>query len=276
MAGSKLSPFVLRPELHNLLIDLELSDTQRILALTMYSLAEPNGVLEKNPSGLIRQANTGKLGDVSLVYDILENAGIIEFFYVNQANYDNKRNVFQYIYLSNYLDDQWHNTKSRLPSPPWVMFEPHTMKSGDKDWSKGHYIDTRKQNLFLSPIEESSKLDTNPQAEVNGMEENRKEGKEPAKAPKDKNKTTDIDNTKTPYERMELALKEVLDGRYKLRSTLHDDPKIQKEQIMACLKINSNNLGITDILNEFDIEPDGNDWKPYQRPKTPQNIPPNK
>ena len=275
MAGSKLSPFVLRPELHNLLIDLELSDTQRILALTMYSLAEPNGVLEKNPSGLIRQAGTGKLGDVSLVYDILENAGIIEFFYVNQANYDNKRNVFQYIYLSNYLDDQWHNTKSRLPSPPWVTFEPHITKTGDKDWSKGHYIDTRKQNLFLSPIEESSKLDTNPQTEMNRTELNI-ERKEPANALKKDKKIKDIDKSKTPYDRMATALKEVLDGSHGIRNTLKGDPKTQKEQITCILKACTKQLGITDILNEFDIEPDGNDWKPYQRPKTPQNIPPNK
>lgn len=268
MAGSKLSPFVMRPELFNLLIDLELSDTQRILALTMYSLAEPNGVLEKNPSGLIRQASTGKLGDVSLVYDILENAGIVEFFLVNQANYDNKRNVFQYIYLTNYLDEQWHTTKSRLPSPPWVMFEPHTMKSGDKDWSKGHYIDTRKQNLFLSQIAKSTNLDTNPQAELNRIELNRIERKEKESActPKENKKIKDIDNTKTPYERMELALKEVLDGSNGIRSTLTGDPKTQKQQIACILKACSKQLGITDILDQFDIEPDSDDWKPYQRP----------
>lgn len=267
MPGSKLSPFVIRPELHNLLIDLELSDTQRLIAITMYMLAEPNGVLEKNPTGLIRQACTGKLGDVSLVYDILENAGIVEYFCISQATIDNKRNVFNYIYLSNYLDEQYHNTKSRLPSPPWVSFEPHITRAGEKDWSKGHYIDTRKQNLFLPQIAESTKLDIIPQAEMNGMEL-KKEVKVSANAPKKEKKLKDNGKSKSPYERMTLALKTVLDGDNGIRQTLAGDIEFQKQLIRTCLTSGRVSLGIEDILCNYDIEPDGSDWKPCKRLST--------
>lgn len=232
----------------------------------MYMVAEPNGVLNKNPMALKRQAGDGTLADVHLVYEALCNVGLIEFFNSIRTT-ENRTFVDEYIYLSDYLTYQKFWTKAQLPTPPWVKYRPMKKANGEIDTSRGRYFDTRQEfNLLPDTASKDDSFDNNPQTEVNGKELNI-ERKESACAPKDNNTIKDIDNTKTPYERMEVALREVLDGKYKVRSTLHGDLPGQKLQILGVLKPKSRDLGITDILNQFDIEPDGNDWKPYQRPK---------
>ncbi len=274
MTGTKLGTFTIHPQLFNELLDMELNSTQRWLAITMYMIAEPNGVLSKNPIALKRQAGDGTLADVHLVYKALSNAGLLEFFRHVRTNEDRKI-VDEYIYLTDYLNHQKFWSKAQLPSPPWVSYRPMVKVSGEIDTSRGRYYDTRLEcNLLLDNPNQDEIFDKNPQIEVKGKELNI-ERKEPANAPKKDETIRKIDKSKPPYERMELALKEVLDGSHGIRNTLKGDPKTQKEQITCILKACTKQLGITDILNEFDIEPDGNDWKPYQRPKTPQNISPN-
>ncbi len=266
MTGTKLGTFTIHPQLFNELLDMELNSTQRWLAITMYMIAEPNGVLSKNPMALKRQAGDGTLADVHLVYEALSNAGLLEFFSHIRTNEDRKI-VDEYIYLTDYLNHQKFWSKAKLPSPPWVGYKPLRNNSGEIDTSRGRYYDTRLEcNLSLGYSNKDGVFDKNPQMEVKGKELNI-ERKEPANALKKDKRIKDIDKSKTPYDRMATALKEVLDGSHGIRNTLKGDPKTQKEQITCILKACTKQLGITDILNEFDIEPDGNDWKPYLRPK---------
>lgn len=232
-------------------------------------VAESNGVLNKNPMALKRQAGDGTLADVHLVYEALCNVGLIEFF-SNIRTTENRTFIDEYIYLSDYLVYQKFWTKAQLPSPPWVKYKPLTKVNGEIDTSRGRYFDIRQEcNLLSVNTYKDETFDNNPQTEVKGKEVKGKEVKESANASKEDKKIIDIDKSKTPYERMATALKEVLDDRYKIRPSLAGNKlDIQKQQILSCLKGNTINLGIGDIIDKFDIEPDGNDWKPYQKPKT--------
>ena len=269
MTGTKLGTFTIHPQLFNELLDMELNSTQRWLAITMYMIAEPNGVLSKNPMALKRQAGDGTLADVHLVYEALSNAGLLEFFSHIRTNED-REIVDEYIYLTDYLNHQKFWSKAKLPSPPWVKYKPMTKDNGQYDPSRGRYYDTRQEcNLLLDNTDKDNIFDKNPQTELKGKELNieRKgiEKKESAIALNDNKKTKDIDKPKTPYERIELALKEVLDGKNGIRDNLTGDLSTQKDQIRFMMNGSSLTLGINDILSDFDIEYTGNDWKPYQK-----------
>lgn len=264
MPGSKLSTFTIHPQLFNDLIDLELNATQRWIAITMYMIAEPNGVLNKNPMALKRQAGDGTLADVHLVYEALANAGLMEYFNHLRVTED-KKFVDEYIYLTDYLSHQKFWSKAQLPSPPWVSYKPLLKQNGEVDTSRGRYFDTRHDVKLLSDSSDKDDIfDKIPQTELNGIELNI-EKKVSANASKKDKKIKDIDKSKTPCDRMKLALKAVLDGDNGIRHTLTGDPQTQKNQIMGVMKGCCGKLGIDDILSDFDIEPDGNDWKPYQR-----------
>lgn len=233
----------------------------------MHMIAEPNGVLSKNPMALKRQACDGTLADVHLVYEALSNAGLLEFFSHIRTN-DDKQIIDDYIYLTDYLRFQKFWSKAQLPSPPWVGYRPLMKQTGEVDTSRGRYYDTRHDvKLLPDSTNEVDLFDKNPQTELNRIElniERNIEKKESANAPKKDEKIKEIDKSQTPYERMELALKEVLDGLNGIRDSLTGELALQKLKIMFQLKCNPK-LGIGDILADFDIEPDGNDWKPYKR-----------
>lgn len=235
-------------------------------------IAEPNGVLSKNPMALKRQAGDGTLADVHLVYELLNNVGLLEFFSHIRTTED-KKIIDEYIYLTDYLSYQKFWSKAQLPSPPWVKYKPMAKGNGEFDTSRGRYYDTRQEcNLLSVNTDIDDTFDKNPQTELKGkelnIEKNIIEKKESAIALSKNKEMKDIDITKTPYERMEAALKELLDGSQGIRQTLIGEPLAQKYQITCILKVSSKRLGITDIIDQFDIEPVDNDWKPYQRINT--------
>lgn len=233
---------------------LELNESQRYLFVVLPSIADTNGCFESDPKMICMLTKT-KITDLEQLFKImLQNELLESYKYIGK----------DYWYLTRFLETQRLRMKSKVPSPPWLEWQPEKGALNQGHTSQGRYVDKRYQSLFL---EEPAPIDTKFTLEVKGCDVIGSEGKESANAPKNSKKIKDIDKSKTPYERMELALKEVLDGSNGIRESLEGKPVAEQQLIILCQLKGRPNLKIADIRPDFDIEPDGNDWKPYLRPK---------
>lgn len=140
--------------------------------------------------------------------------------------------------------------KSKVPCPPWLYWEPET---GSQDMSKGKY---RVHQEKLQSYTKSLLLDNNPPPEQSREE---RSGEEIY------NKEIAIAFNNDVKQRLELALSDVLDGSQGIRSSLSVDKLAQKNQIYLALKCNPK-YKLNELWQRFDIIPEGDDWKVYERP----------
>ena len=222
---------------------LGLNDAQRYLFLVLPNLADTNGCFEHDPR-VICHLTSVKITDLEQLFRIMVNETLLE-------NYEVKGD--RYWYLTRFFEMQKLRTKAKLPSPPWLTWHPEKGQV-----SQGYYQDTRKLSL-------PSTIDTidNKFTEIHSRVECEKE-KEKEKE-KHCNNVTDSacafqDNDK---QRFTQALKDVLDGKDGIRSTLIVDKLGQKHQIIAAMK--GRKYNITELWKRFDIEPVGDDWQVYER-----------
>lgn len=242
----------------NLALFLDLNDGQRFLFMVLPHLAEPNGCFEHDPKmicGLTRCA----MPDLEILFRLLNTEGLIIPYKMDGKNY---------WYLTRFLELQRLRQKAKVPSPPWLYWEP---EPGSPDMSKGKYkVNPEKlqqytgiQTLDINPPPERSReersrdikeetLDKKLPAEVGG---NNAQGIETVV------KEEKISASASKEERITQALNQLLDGATGIRATLNGSDEQQRQTIQRMLQVTSRSLKIADIVKEFEVVCDEGNWK---------------
>jgi hypothetical protein len=220
---------------------LELNDAQKFLFMVLPHIAETNGCFEHNPK-MITSLTQCKLSDLEQLFRIMASMGLLIAY---------KAHGGDYWYLTKFLEMQRLRTKSKIPCPPWLYWEP---EASSQDMSKGKY---KVYHDKLQAYTGSLPLDKKPPLEVSRGEKSGEEIKITDSACAFNN---------DDKQRYSQALKDVLDGEQGIRSVLVVDKLAQKYQILAALKCKTK-YKISDLSKRFDIEPVGDDWQVYERMK---------